>query len=60
MDHQALELFSSYMKVTGVPALEHPLANEASLQGKKLGVVNGATWITLWSNYFGRAGKFKT
>ena len=59
MEHDALDLFSSYMKVTGVPVLEDPPAKDPSaedsaLAGKKLGIVNGATWITLWSNFFGR------
>ncbi len=59
MDHEAIDLFSSYMKVTGVPLLEDPVAEDTftgvpALAGKKLGVVNGATWITLWSNFFGR------
>jgi Asp/Glu/hydantoin racemase len=54
MDQRALDLFSNYMKVTGVPVLEDATSGEPSLQGKKLGVVNGATWIILWSSFFGR------
>jgi hypothetical protein len=54
VDKQAIELFSSNMKITGVPVLDDPPAADAALQGKKLGVVNGATWITLWSNFFGQ------
>ena len=49
-----IELFSMYMKVVDVPRLEDKPDGEPSLLGKKLGVVNGANWITLWSSYFGR------
>jgi len=48
------ELFSMYMKITGVPRLEPLPAPDPSLQGKRLGIVNGSSWITLWSTYFGR------
>lgn len=47
------ELFSMYMKVTGVPTLEYRRSEVPELNGKTLGIVNGSSWITLWSNYFG-------
>ena len=48
-----LSLFSQYMQVTGVPTLGFPEKGEAKLRGKKLGVVNGASWVSLWSTWFG-------
>lgn len=49
-----IELFGNYMKVTGVPALGYEAGTDPTLTGKKLGVVNGSSWISLWSTYFGR------
>ena len=49
-----VRLFSDYMKVTGVPVLDDEPAADPRLAGKKLGVVNGASWTSLWSTYFGQ------
>jgi len=49
-----IELFSMYMRVAGVPHVEDEPDGEPSLRGKKLGVVNGASWISLWTYYFGK------
>jgi Asp/Glu/hydantoin racemase len=49
-----IELFSMYMSTTGVPTLADLPCGEPALAGKKLGIVNGSSWITLWTNYFGR------
>jgi Asp/Glu/hydantoin racemase len=49
-----LRLFSDYMRVTGVPSLTPARGPDPRLYGKKLGVVNGSSWISLWSTYFGR------
>mgnify|MGYP002777661969 CR=1 FL=1 len=43
-----ISLFNEYMRLTGTPTL----ADEST--GKKLGVVNGSHWVSLWSTYFGR------
>jgi Asp/Glu/hydantoin racemase len=48
-----VELFSMYMKVTGVPSLADPPCDDPRLRGKTLGIVDGSTWINLWSSYFG-------
>ncbi len=49
-------LFSDYMRITGVPTLDVPVNGyDPALAGKKLGIVNGSSWITLWSTWFGRA-----
>ena len=53
-DFEPIDLFSMYMKVTGTPALEDAPCDDPALAGKKLGLVNGASWISLWTNYFGR------
>jgi len=53
-DFNPIDLFSMYMKVVGVPTLEDLPCDDPALKGKKLGIVNGASWILLWTNYFGR------
>lgn len=47
-------LFSDYLRVTGIAHLGPEPAGEPELIGKRLGLLNGSSWITLWSNYFGR------
>ncbi|MCU0916518.1 MAG: aspartate/glutamate racemase family protein [Planctomycetes bacterium] len=49
-----VQLFGDYMKVTGVPSLAPAQGPDPRLSGKKLGVVNGSSWVSLWSTYFGR------
>ncbi|UCD29263.1 MAG: hypothetical protein JSV03_01935, partial [Planctomycetota bacterium] len=49
-----IRLFGDYMKVTGVPQLADEQGPDPKLAGKKLGLVNGASWIALWCNYFGK------
>lgn len=49
-----VRLFSDYMKVTGVPTLADEHGPYPNLSGKKLGIVNGSSWISLWSTYFGK------
>lgn len=50
----ALRLFSDYLKVTGVAHTEPEATNQPALAGKRLGLLNGSTWVILWANYFGR------
>jgi len=52
-DLNPIDLFSMYMKITGVPTLDEFPCDDPALKGKKLGIVNGASWISLWTNYFG-------
>ncbi|MGQ9619969.1 MAG: aspartate/glutamate racemase family protein [Bacteroidales bacterium] len=54
MNTDAITLFSRYMELTGVPELTYKKSPDPLLQGKKLGVVNGSSWISLWSNWFGK------
>jgi len=49
-----IELFSRYMALTETPTLEDAPSPDPGLRGKKLGIVNGSSWITLFANYFAR------
>jgi Asp/Glu/hydantoin racemase len=51
---EAMQMFSAYMKVTGMAHLGPEPGGDPELIGKRLGLINGASWITLWSNFFGR------
>jgi hypothetical protein len=53
-DAEPIRLFSDYLRVTGVAHLGPEPAGVPELVGKRLGLLNGSSWITLWSNYFGR------
>jgi hypothetical protein len=48
------EFFSNYIRLTGVAHLGPEPAGDARLLGKRLGLLNGSSWVTAWSNYFGR------
>lgn len=48
-----IRLFSDYMRVVGTPKLTFDKAVDPRLQGKKLGVINGSSWVSLWSDWFG-------
>ncbi len=50
----AVQLFSDYLRVTGVAHIGPELKGDPRLIGKRLGLLNGSSWITLWANYFGR------
>jgi aspartate/glutamate racemase len=54
-DIDPIRLFSDYMAVTGVPKLAPAVGPDPALSGKKLGVVNGSSWTSLWSTWFGQA-----
>jgi hypothetical protein len=51
---ETLDLFARYLSVTGVAHLGHEPEGEPDLLGKRLGLLNGSAWISLWANYFGR------
>jgi aspartate/glutamate racemase len=51
---EAMRLFSDYLRVTGVAHTGPEPAGEPELIGKRLGLLNGSSWVTLWANYFGR------
>ena len=46
--------FSNYLRVTGVAHTTPERLGDPALIGKRLGVINGSSWVTLWTNYFGR------
>jgi aspartate/glutamate racemase len=50
----AVRLFSDYLKLTGVAHTGAEPEGDPALLGKRLGLLNGSSWVTLWSNYFGR------
>lgn len=61
MNHQAsprtddpLRLFADYLRVTGVAHTQAEPAGLPELRGRRLGLLNGSSWVTLWSTYFGR------
>jgi aspartate/glutamate racemase len=49
-----IRLFSDYLRLTGVAHTAPEPEGLPALRGKRLGLLNGSSWITLWSNYFGR------
>jgi hypothetical protein len=50
----SLDLFATYLKVTGVAHLGPEQCGEPDLIGKRLGLLNGSSWVALWASYFGR------
>jgi hypothetical protein len=50
----AIRLFSDYLRLTGVAHTVPEAGGLDGLRGKRLGLLNGSSWITLWSTYFGR------
>jgi len=48
------QLFGDYMRVTGTPTLHEATGDIPEFNGKKLGVVNGSNWVSLWSTWFGK------
>ncbi len=50
----AIRLFSDYIRVSGIAHIAPETHGDPALIGKRLGLINGSSWITLWSNYFGR------
>src|SRR4030042_85670 len=51
---EAIRLFSDYLHVTGVAHTGPEPGGDPELRGKRLGLLNGSSWITLWANFFGR------
>ena len=46
--------FSETLRLTGVAHTGAEKEGQPELIGKRLGLINGASWVTPWSNYFGR------
>lgn len=53
-DRDLIRLFSDYMQVVGVPRLSFEESDNPALQNRKLGVINGSSWVSLWSSWFGK------
>ncbi len=53
-ERNAIRLFGDYMRVTGTPSLKDEAGKDPHLAGKKLGVINGSSWVSLWSTWFGK------
>lgn len=51
-DEKELLLFEEYAKVFTLPSLCGPTGTNSKLAGKRLGIVNGSSWVSVWSNYF--------
>jgi aspartate/glutamate racemase len=51
---EAIRLFSDTLKITGVAHTGPESQGDPRLLGRRLGLLNGSSWITLWANYFGR------
>jgi hypothetical protein len=49
-----IRLFADYLRLTGVAHVGPESTGASELLGKRLGLINGSSWITLWSTYFGR------
>ena len=49
-----MRLFADYLRVTGVAHTQAEPARSPELRGRRLGLINGSSWVTLWSTYFGR------
>jgi len=49
-----LRLFSDYLRVTGVAHTGPETQGDPRLIGRRLGLLNGSSWITLWANFFGQ------
>lgn len=47
-------MFENYMRMVGTPKLEPEEVVDKRLYGKKVGLINAASWIQLWCYYFGR------
>lgn len=53
LPQDSIRLFEDYMRLYGTPSLSGE-AGGGPLAGKVVGIVNGSSWVTLWSMYFGR------
>ena len=49
-----IEWFSETLRLTGVAHTAPESQGEPAFVGKRLGLLNGSSWIVPWTNYFGR------
>jgi len=50
----ATSFFSRYLEITGVVGQAPRAVGHSPLFGKRLGLLNGSSWVALWSNFFAR------
>lgn len=50
----AIDWFSQTLKLTGVAHTAPEAEGRPEFIGKRLGLLNGSSWVTPWANYFGR------
>jgi len=49
-----IQWFGETLRLTGVAHTDPEKQGKAEFIGKRLGLLNGSSWITAWSSYFGR------
>lgn len=54
LPREPIRHFSEILRLTGVAHSEPEKEGIPELIGKRLGLINGSSWITPWANYFGR------
>ena len=54
LPNDPIRYFSETIRLTGVAHTSPEKTGRPELIGKRLGLINGASWVTPWSNYFGR------
>ncbi len=50
----AIRFFENYLSMTGLPHTGPESDGDPALIGKRVGLVNGASWIAMWTYFFGR------
>ena len=54
LPYAPIDWFSDTLRLTGVAHTDPETEGEPAFIGKRLGLLNGSSWITPWANYFGR------
>ncbi len=54
LPRQTETFFETYLRLTGLPHLGPETAGELPFVGRRVGILNGSSWITAWSTFFGR------
>ena len=54
LPYAPIDWFSDTLRLTGVAHTDPETEGKPAFIGKRLGLLNGSSWITPWANYFGR------
>lgn len=54
LNKNIIDFFSNYLKINNLVHIEDEDSCNSRLKGKRLGVLNGSSWISIWSNYFAK------